>query len=379
MNLDEMRNEINSIDDELTELFYKRMNIAKQVAEHKRESGKIVLDKRRENEIMTRLLNNSPDEYRYYTKTLYSTIFNLSRSYQNHILTDDHTLSTFINEMVKKTKNDFPETATVACQGIDGAYSQIAGEKLFKIPNIMFFESFDAVFHSVEKGLCQYGVLPIENSSNGSVTQVYDLIKERNFFIARSISLKIDHSLLAKSGVSIKDIKTIYSHEQAIGQCSKFIDSLDGVEVKVCENTAVAARMVADSDEKNVAAISSRDCASLYGLNIVEEMVQNNDNNYTRFICISKNLEIYPGSDKMSIMLTVPHRPGSLFELMSKFASTGLNLTKIESRPMKGRDFEFMFYFDFEASVYSEAALNLLDDLASNLEQFKFLGSYTEK
>ncbi len=379
MKIEDLRTEIDNIDDEISELFQKRMKIAEDVAEYKKESGKSVLDKRREKQVLTRLIGNADPEYKYYIKTLYSMIFNLSKSYQSSKLIDDHSLSDLIREKVKATNNEFPEDAVVACQGIEGAYSQLAGEKLFKLPNVMFFESFNAVFHAVEKGLCKYGILPIENSSNGSVTQVYDLMRERNFYIARSISLKIDHCLLVKPGMDIKKVKIIYSHEQAIAQCSKYLESLKDVEIKICENTAVAAQMVSEIDSDNGAAISSRDCAGLYGLDILDDTIQNNDNNYTRFICISKDLEIYPGSDRMSIILTVPHRPGTLFELMSKFAATGLNLTKLESRPMKGRDFEFMFYFDFEASVYSEDALSLLDDLSVTLDQFKFLGSYTEK
>ena len=379
MKIEDLRTEIDKIDDEMAELFEKRMDIAGKVAETKKKTGKTVQDRRRENDIISRLMKNTDDEYKYYIKTFCSTLFNLSRSYQNSLITDNHELSQLINKTVEDTDKLFPDSAIVACQGMDGAYSQIAAEKLFKVPNVTFFKSFDAVFHAVEKGLCKYGVLPIENSDNGSVTQVYDLMKQRNFYIVRSISLKIDHFLLAKPGTKEGDIKTIYSHEQAIGQCSKYIESLKDVDVKVCENTAVAAKLVSESDDKNVAAISSHDCAELYGLSVINEDIQNTDNNYTRFICISKNLEVYPGSDKISIMLTVPHKPGSLFELMGMFAASGLNLTKLESRPISGRDFEFMFYFDFEASVYADDVLSLLDGLNQNLDQFKFLGSYIEK
>lgn len=379
MDLEKMRSEIDRIDDEISKLFQQRMDIVVDVAEFKKNTGKTIEDRRRETAIINRLIKNGDKKYQYYIKALYSSLFNLSRSYQNSLILKEHQLSSFIKEKVEETPKEFPESAVVACQGIDGAYSQIVAEKLFKIPTVVFFESFDAVFHAVETGLCKYGVLPIENSSTGSVTQVYDLMKERNFYVARAMSLKVDHCLLAKTGVNLNKIKTIYSHEQAILQCSKFLEQLKDVKVKSCENTAVAARLVAEADSDDVAAISSQDCASLYGLTILDEDIQNSENNYTRFICITKDLEIYPGADKMSVMLNVPHKPGSLFELMSKFTSTGLNLTKLESRPFKRGSFEFMFYFDFEADINSESALNLLDDLSVNLNQFKFLGSYSEK
>ena len=174
------------------------------------------------------------------------------------------------------------------------------------------------------------------------------------------------------------DIKEIFSHEQAIGQCSEFLDSLKGVKVTVVENTAIAAQMVAQSDRIDVAAISSHNCAELYRLSALGVDVQDNSNNYTRFICISKKLEIYPGANKISLMLSIPHRPGSLYEMISKFSVLGLNLTKLESRPVPDKDFEFMFYFDIDASVNSEPVINLICEIAAGTEQFDFLGNYSE-
>lgn len=242
----------------------------------------------------------------------------------------------------------------------------------------MYFNTFESVFQAVEKGFCRYGILPIENSLYGSVTEVYDLMSKYNFHIARSVRIKIDHALLAKKGTKLSDIREIVSHEQALGQCADFIKSLGDVRVTVYPNTAEAARAVAERGRDDIAALASHDCASLYGLSVLKTNVQNSDNNHTRFICIAKDIEIYPGANRVSLMLTLPHRPGSLYRLMAKFAALGLNLTKLESRPIEGMDFEFMFYFDIEADVCSEAVLGLLGDLDNAPETFNFLGAYSE-
>ncbi|MCR5485231.1 MAG: chorismate mutase [Clostridiales bacterium] len=377
--LELLRNIIDETDEELIKLFEKRMETAKEIAEAKRASGRTVVDKKRERDIIARISGKVPPEMQSYARTLYLTLFGLSRSYQNRFLKTTTDVSDKIKYALKTTELQFPENAVAACQGTEGAYSQIACDKLFKSANIMYFNSFDSVFGAVEKGLCRYGILPIENSSYGSVTQVYDLMREHSFYIVRSIKLRVGHCLLAKPGCKKEDIKEIFSHEQAIGQCSRLIDGMKGVKVTAYANTAAAARKVAESDRNDVAAISSHECAGIYGLNVLGYDVQDAEANYTRFICISKNLEIYPGSDKISIMLSLPHRPGSLFELMSDFSSLGLNLTKLESRPMTGRDFEFMFYFDLDASPYSDDVLSLLDELSLKTDLFTFLGSYSEK
>ena len=184
--------------------------------------------------------------------------------------------------------------------------------------------------------------------------------------------------MLAKKGAKLEDIKEIYSHEQAINQCSGFLNNLPGVKVIPVENTAVAAKMVAQSDRNDCAALSSRGCAELYNLTCLASSVQDKGNNHTRFICISKNLEIYPGSDKTSIMMVLPHRPGSLYRVLARLYTLGINVTKLESRPIPDREFEFMFYFDLETSIYSEEFVQLMCELDDLCEEFKYLGSYTE-
>ena len=376
--INELRKEIDNIDDQIAKLFKQRMISVGQVAESKKQSGKAVRDSKREDQIIDRILSQTTPDISGYVRPLYSTLFGLSRSYQNAMLNQGNELSDTIQKAAAKTSEDFPQSAVVACQGIPGAFSQIACEEVFEEPNIMYFKNFDAVFSAVEQGLCKYGILPIENSANGSVTQVYDLMKKRNFYIVRSLKLKVHHYLLTKKGTGISDIKRIYSHEQALGQCSTFLDKLENIEIIPCENTATAARMVSDSDGSDAAAIASRESAETYGLEVMFENIQNAEENYTRFICISKDMEIYEGSDKMSIMFSVPHRPGSLYEVMTRFASYDLNITKLESRPIPEKEFEFVFYFDFEGSADKEGTLETLDGIDGDLEQFKFLGNYSE-
>ena len=203
-------------------------------------------------------------------------------------------------------------------------------------------------------------------------------MNRHNFYIVRSIRLRVEHTLLAKKGVKLSEVREIFSHEQAIQQCSAFLEGLKGVKVTVCENTAAAAKRVAESDRRDIAAISSKDCMALYGLEALGESIQNNSNNYTRFICIGKQPEIFPGANKTSLMLTLQHKPGALYDVLSRFYALDINLLKLESRPKPGSDFEFVFYFDIEASVYSEDFFRMLSELQESCEQFSYLGSYTE-
>ena len=378
MELSELRKEIDSIDDQLVKLFCQRMDVAARVAEYKKENDLPIYHPAREREKLRDVSEKAGSEMADYTRVLYSMLFELSRSYQSKQNGRISGLYQQISDSFASTPKLFPQNPMVACQGVEGAYSQIACEKIFKSPSILYFKSFDGVFSAIEQGLCEYGILPIENSTAGSVNSVYDLMIKHNFSIVRTFRLKIDHDLLVNPGTSLSDIKEIYSHEQAISQCATFLKSLPNAKVIPVENTAVAARMVAQSHRKDVAALSSHSCAELYGLDCLASSVQDKGNNRTRFICISKNLEIYPGADKTSIMMTLPHRPGSLYKVLARMYVLGINVTKLESRPTPDREFEFMFYFDLETSIYSEEFVQLICELDDLCEKFKYLGSYSE-
>ncbi len=377
MNLEEIRNQINSVDDELSALFVKRMELAASVAKFKAENNLPILNRSRERDVVARVTAMQPEDMSLYLKVLYNTLFDLSRSYQGSLIRGESETSKRIKESLENTDKMFPSSATVACQGTEGAYSQQICDKLFQNPTIMYMNTFRSVFDAVEHGLCRYGILPVENSIHGSVGEVYDLMDSHKFCIVRSSRLQINHCLLAKQGTDISKIKEVFSHEQAIGQCEKFLSEHKNIKVTVCENTAIAAKMVAESDRSDIAAISSGICAELYALSVIAEDIQDFSNNYTKFICISKNPEIYPGADKISVIVRLPHRPGSLYDLMSKFAALGINLTKIESRPIRNRDFEFMFYLEMDVSVYSDELIRLLSELEAEMD-FSYLGSYSE-
>jgi len=379
MNLDEYRISIDEIDTELLALFEKRMDVVSKIADYKQANNLPTLDRKRETEKLEKIVEKARDDLGPYAHTLFETLFELSRSHQSDLRRSTSQLGNDVKNALSNTENLFPPSATVACQGVEGAYSQLACSRLFNRPSIQYFKTFDSVFAAIENGFCRYGVLPLENSVAGSVNKIYALMQSRDFKIVRSVRMKIDHCLLAQKDVKLEDIKEIFSHEQAIAQCSAFLERLgSGVKITICENTAAAAEMVAGSDRRDIAAISSQNCVELYGLNCLARDIQDRANNYTRFICISKALEIYPGADRTSIMMAVSHRPGSLYKVLARFYALGINLSKLESRPIPDRDFEFMFYFDMETSVYSEEFAKLLDSIQDICSEFKYLGSYSE-
>ena len=378
MDLKEIRNSIDAIDDQLVHLFCQRMALSAQVADYKKTNNLPIFVPARERAILQKVADLSGTEIANYTRTLYSTLFELSRSYQSKRNSTVSPLYEQITHSIENTPKLFPQAPMVACQGVEGAYSQIACEKIFKSPFILYFKNFEGVFTAIEQGMCQYGILPIENSTAGSVNKVYDLMIKHKFSIVRTFRLKVDHNLLVNPGTKLKDIKEIYSHEQAINQCASFLHELKGINVIPVANTALASEMVSQSGRKDVAALSSRFCAELYGLECIAASVQDKGNNHTRFICISKNLEIYPGADKTSIMMILNHKPGALYKVLARLYTLGINVTKLESRPLPDREFEFMFYFDLETSIYSEEFIQLMCELDDLCEEFKYLGSYLE-
>lgn len=377
MELNEIREKIDSVDDEITKLYLKRMELVKDVADFKASTGKIVSDNSREREIIFRLSQKAPEELKMYIKELYETVFFTSRAYQSTLIGKTSETVENLKALIKKGFDKLPALATVACQGIKGANSGVAAQKFFPISNIVYVKNFEGVFGAVESGLCEYGVLPIENSTAGSVLEVYDLMRKHNFHIVKAARLKISHCLAAADGASLADIKTVISHPQALMQCDEFLKK-SHFHAEAEENTALAAKRVAESGDKTIAALCSKECALMYGLKILQSDVQDSDANYTRFILIQKDLCVYKGADKMSVMTSLPHESGSLNKILGRFSALGLNLTKLESRPIAGSDFEFMFYFDFEGDITDRNVQDLIAGLENDSENFVFLGAYKE-
>lgn len=373
----EIRNQIDKIDDKIIELYKERMSLSKEVGLIKAQTEKAVTDGNREKEIVYRLSQKCPEEIRFYVKELYEAIFHSSKAYQTKFTKTNSLVKAELDKIIETPLREFPVDGTVACQGVSGAYSEKATEKMFSISDITYFKTFEGVFNAVEKGLCEYGVLPIENSTAGSVLEVYDLMKKYDFHIVKSVRVQIEHCLAVKNGVELKDVKKIISHQQALTQCAEYVKKL-GVKTESVENTAIGAKTVAEGDDKAVAVICSKECANSYGLKVLETSVQNNAKNYTRFICITKDMRIYKGADKISIMTSLAHTPGALNKIVSRFYALGLNLTKIESRPIEGSDFEFMFYFDFEGDILDSEVRNLIAELDNGSDKFVLLGTYKE-
>ncbi len=378
MDLEELRKQIDEIDTQMCDLFAKRMQVVSEVGRYKKENNLPVYHPSRARTVLHNVSRRLGPEFEGYGRTLYRTIFDLSESYETRMLAQGSEFYDKIKSITSLPPQPFPKRASVACAGCEGSYAHLASERLFDLPDIMYMNGFEGVFKAVSSGLCEYGVLPIENSLAGSVNAIYDLLSAYNVGIVRGVRLKVDHALLSLPGAKLSDIREIYSHQQAISQCSEFLSTLKNVRVIAMENTAEAARMVAQSGDRTKASLSSRLCAELYQMQVLKSSAQNRDNNYTRFICIAKEPKIYSGADRTSVMINIPNRPGTLFRILSRFNATGVNLVKLESRMIPEREFEYRFYFDIEASVYSTEFLSLMCELHDCGEQFKYFGTYAE-
>lgn len=377
----QLRKMMDEVDDKLVADFLQRMDISLKISECKKKGHMPAVDKTREHAIISRLSEGLDDEMAEYVKVLYSTVFDLSRAHQMQAEQNDTELTEKIKALnASLTQNDtvFPQRASVACQGADGSYSQISCDRMFKRADIMYCLNYQGVFQAVSSGFCRFGIVPIENSAQGSLADIYNLLKENDVHIVRALNLSIRHAILAKKDIKIENVKEIYTYRHALAECSEYIKSLGDVKINVCENTAIAAKMAASSDSDCVAAISSPMCAPVYGLKIIGEDIQNSNDNFTRFICIEKGLRYYSGANKISICVTLPHRDGTLYDLTAKFAALGINITKIESRMIPNNDFECEFYIDFNADLLEPSVLSLLANIEMTSDRFSFLGCYSE-
>lgn len=374
LNLEEIRKEIDEIDSQLLPLLMKRMECSKKVAEYKCQAGIPVLNTARENEILDRVGENAGN-FGGAARVVFSTIMNASRALQHEMLGNGSALREEINAALKtETTTDKP---VIACQGVPGSFSSAAARILFSGAEIRFYERFEDVFQAVHNGEAEYGIIPVENSSAGSVHEAYDLIIKYKLHIAAALDLPVSHCLLGIKGSRPENIKEVRSHPQGLLQCNEFIQK-HGLTAISALNTAVAAETVSQLNNPEIAAIASRESAGLYSLDILEENIQTAKSNATRFIAISKKMKITQNADKISVLFSLPHTTGSLYSTLSRFAVRGLNLTKIESRPIQDSNFQYYFYLDFTGSVRNEETVNLLCALHDELPDFAFLGNFPE-
>jgi len=377
MELDEIRERIDAVDENMLALFLERMVLSDRVAAYKRAHSLPLTNKTREREILARVTENT-GALEPYVHQFFTNLFELSKARQGELNAGASRIRALVEQALAAPEEAFPRTGVIACQGIEGSNSQAAADKLFPRGNIVYVKSFEAAFNAVESGLCQFAVLPIENSTNGSVRAVYNLLQKKRFSIVRGTSLCIRHELMAKPGTRMADVTEIFSHEQALGQCGRYLSTLSGkVKITPCANTALAAKMVAESADSGAAAICSHACAELYGLETLSDDIQDSDNNYTRFICVTKKPAIYAGANRISLILACQNKPGALNEILSKLAAHGVNMSKLESCPVTGGNFEFEFFMELDASVREPGVLPLLEELERISESFLFLGNYS--
>lgn len=375
MDLLELRKEIDEIDDELIPLLLKRMSVSEKVAKYKVERGMPVLNSEREQQILDDVAKKCGKQGET-IKTVFAATMDASRALQHKIVGGGKELREDIENAIKIDKLD-TAGKPIACQGVEGAYSGVTANKIFLNTDIHFHKRFEDVFEAVNRGDSKFGVIPVENSTAGSVHESYDLIMKYRFFVVGAYDLKIEHCLCAKNGTKYEDITDVYSHPQALSQCNNFLRNFDFTGINY-SNTAAAAKYVSESPKNNVAVICSELAAKKYGLNVLKRNIQNNDKNTTRFIVISKELAIPSDAQKISLIFALPHKTGSLYRVLGRFSMAGLNLTKLESRPIENSEFSYYFYVDVLGNVKDEETLDLICALSDELPEFEFLGNFHE-
>ncbi len=373
--LDSIRKEINDIDAQLIELFKQRMDCAKRVGEFKKENNLPILNQQRENEILD-VVEKEGQEYGYASRLLFSNIMELSRDLQHDIVGSGNALKNTI-ESAKSIFDREDSNLKIACQGISGANSHQASKLIFTNSQPVFKKTWEDVFKAVESGEVNYGVLPVENSSAGSVSDVYDLMIKYKFYVVASLDLNIKHCLCGLQNSELSDIKEVLSHPQGLSQCSNYISD-NNLKPVPFDNTATAAYAIRERKDIHSAAICSQKAAEEYGLKILKRDFQNSLDNCTRFIVISKELFIEKDASKISLCFSLPHTKGSLYNALGRFSTNGLNLTKIESRPIVNRNFEYLFYLDFSGNVFNEKTKKLLCALSEEMPSFSFFGNYKD-
>ncbi|MCC8111721.1 MAG: chorismate mutase [Ruminococcus sp.] len=371
MELNEIRTEIDALDQQLQTLFEQRMALCLDVAKYKQEHHMQIFQADREKQVLDEVEKRAAPHMAQASRTLFQTIMSISSQLQQKML--------IATDIPPEIPIPHMETAIkVGCQGTAGANSETATQSFFPNRQIQFYPTFDHVFAAVESGELEYGVLPIYNSISGTVTQTIDLMHKYSFFITATNQVEVMHCLAALPGTQMDEIAVVYSHPQALTQCSDFLDAR-GLPRRDYSNTATAAQMVAEAGDKAIAAICSEEAARKNHLEVLAHHISNVVPNYTQFICITKDMQVAKEASVISVMLTLPNEPGSLSQILNKFLLYGLDLTKIESCPIQSGNFDVIFHIDFKGNLRDRSIAAFLNDLCKSSQKFKLLGNMIRK
>lgn len=370
-NLNEIRKDINTVDAEIRALFLQRMALADEVVNYKMCTGDRILKQDREDQIIAKARETVPSELKQEYQSFVKTTMRISRKHQYKVMLSEHP--------EKLTFRLLPREHTpksIVCQGINGSYQSAAAAELYPSAAISHVSTFEDVFRAVSSGDAELGLVPVENSTAGTINEVYDLLVQYQLYIVHSHVQPIRHCLCACAGATKDSVTKAYSIRPALDQCLSYLKRND---LEQCEaaNTAVAAQLVRDMKDPTCAAICSEQAANLYGLTVLESGINDDEYNQTRFIVIGKHLSAEPQDNRISILFTLPHISGSLAATLSVFADHGCNLTEIHSRPLIDTPWNYRFYADFTGNVLNEDTRELLFQLYEELPTVRLLGCYT--
>lgn len=367
MELNEIREKIDALDREIQTLFEQRMLLCQDVARYKQAHHMPVFQASREEQVLQQVERRATDGLAPASRTFFANMMSISSQLQQKMLTAAE----------EAPEIPFPQmdhAVKVGCQGTVGANSEAAAQAFFPGREIRFFPTFEQVFEAVESGALEYGVLPIYNSTSGTVTQTVDLMHRYNFFITAMNQVEVTHCLAALPNARLENISVVYSHPQALSQCSDFLNAYQ-LPRREYSNTATAANMVANSGDPTIAAICSEECAKQNKLTVLAPHISNVVPNYTQFICITKDMQVAQDASIISVMLTLSNEPGSLSRILNKFFLYGLDMTKLESRPIRDGSFDVIFHIDFKGNLRSRDIAAFLNDLCKSCQEFKLLGN----
>lgn len=374
MDLAGLRQQIDTIDRQIVELFEQRMDVSRQVAEYKIATGKKVFDRQREAEKLAAVKAMTHNEFNSHgIEELFEQIMSISRKKQYQLLAENGSQGKlpFIGVDELETQK-----ARVVFQGAEGAYSQAAMEQYFGGQvNSFHVDTFRDAMSAIDEGSADFAVLPIENSTAGIVSEIYDLLQEYENYIVGEQIIRIEHCLLGVPGAELSDIRTVYSHPQSLMQSAKFLESHGWQQISM-QNNAFAARKVAEEQDRTQAAVAGEYAGKIYGLEVLQKGINQSGTNSTRFIIVTNQKIFRKDAGKVSICFEVPHQSGSLYHMLSHFIYNNLNMTKIESRPIEGRNWEYRFFIDFEGNLADGAVKNALRGLRDEARNMKILGNY---